>query len=183
MIPLGVESKFESILRHEQLADRSQFATPHLFEELPLYSRNEQVKFLSGVGDPNVLLLELAIKYLKEVVDHHPTASTWLAAVTVWEHEGEADDPIVPKIFVCNGDVRQRLSDLDLQPAAGRLASLIESALRSNGNLGEMQVMQDDDTVCGSVRYFISYKTPPEGMVALGELHRECRRRDPGRHS
>lgn len=172
MISLGVETRFESILCHERLADRSQFGAAQLFEELPLYSRFDQVEFLSEIGDPNSLLLELAIKYLSEVVDSHPTTSPWLAAVTVWEHDSEENDPIVPKIFVCNGDVFLRLRDVDLQPAAGKLASFIESTLRSNGYSDDMLVMEDESTVAGSVRCFIGYKTPPKGMVALEDLRR-----------
>jgi hypothetical protein len=140
MISLGLETRFESILRQERLADRSQFAAAQLFEELPLYSRYDQVEFLSEIGDPNTLLLELAIKYLKEVVDNHPATSPWLAAVTIWEHDSEETDPIVPKILICNGDVRLHLGDIDLQPATGKLASFIESTLRSSGHPDEMLV-------------------------------------------
>lgn len=173
MISLGDETRFESILRQERLADRSQFSAPQLFEELPLYSRFDQIEFLSDMGDVNVLLLELAIKYLKEVVENHPTTPAWFAAVTVWDHDGEKNDPIVPKILICNGDVQRRLGDVQLQPAAGKLASLIESTLSASGNSDQMVVMEDDDTVAGSVRYFIGYKTPPKGMVALDQLQRE----------
>jgi hypothetical protein len=170
IISLGIESSFEAILLQERLADRSQFSAPQLFEELPLFSRFDQVAFLSHFGDTNVLLLELAIKYLKDVVDIHPATSPWLAAVTVWEHDSDEPDPIVPKIFVCNGDVRSRMRDIDLQPATGKLASFIESTLRSNGHSDEMQVMEDASTIAGSVRCFIGYKTPPKGMVGLDEL-------------
>jgi hypothetical protein len=177
MIPLEAQQEFELVLRNERLADRSQFSKQHIFEELPLYSRYDQIRFLSQFGDLDALLLELALNYLKEVADNHAPEATWLGAVTIWEDDSEDGDPIVPMIFICNGDVKQRLKDLDLQPALGKFASFVKAALRSIGKQDQMVVMQDDDTVEGSVRYFISYNVPPQGMMSLSEFHAEHPRR------
>ena len=173
MIPLEARQEFESVLRKEQLADRSQFSRPHLFEELPLYSRYEQIEFLSRFGDPNTLLLKLAIDYLAEIVGTDADTPEWLGAVTMWEDDCDDDDPIVPSIFICNDEVKRRLKDLDLQPAIGKFASFIKTALESIGTCDEMVVMAEDNTVEGSIRYFISYKTPRHGMISLTEFHLE----------
>ncbi|HEY1785562.1 MAG TPA: Imm15 family immunity protein [Pirellulales bacterium] len=170
MVPLEAQQQFESVLRNEQLGDRSQFSDPHVFEELPLYSRYEQIEFLSRFGDPNTLLLKLALDYLAEIVDTHVGAAEWLGAVTLWEDDSQDGDPIVPLIFVCNDEARRRLKDLNLQPATDKFAAFIKATLESAGKHDEMVVMADDNTIDGSVRYFISYKVPPRGMIGLAEF-------------
>ena len=62
-----IKSQFENLLRMGGLADRSIFDRRPFFAELPLYSRYAQVAFLKEYGDPNTLLIELALDYLDDL--------------------------------------------------------------------------------------------------------------------
>ena len=68
MISPSAKYSFDSVLRAEGLADiPSSFRDPSFFDEVPLYSRYEQVDFLRRYGEVDRLLLELSLEYLQRV--------------------------------------------------------------------------------------------------------------------
>lgn len=98
------DSRFHEVLRAEQLADLSHFYQSRLCDEVPLYSRYDQVSFLSGEWEEaSAALLTLGLNFLEDVIRKPASSkSPFFAALTVWEDKGE--EPIVPNVFVCNDD-------------------------------------------------------------------------------
>ena len=68
MIPSALQIQFDKVLKAERLFDvPAVFGHPEFFDEVPLYSRYKQVEFLSGCGDVDKLLIDLALAYLDRV--------------------------------------------------------------------------------------------------------------------
>src|ERR1700686_269304 len=116
MTPPPARLQFPSVLKAEQLADiPSSFRDPAFFDEVPLYSRYEQVNFLKQYGEVDRLLLGLSLEYL------HRVKSEWGAnkserfiAVTIVRDDVE--EYIVPYIFICNSNARAQLKSIEFSP-------------------------------------------------------------------
>ena len=80
------ESKLWAVLAREHLVDLSQFHKRHFVDEVPLFSRESDIEFLSEYGTKraNSLLLNFALKFLKAVVSYEDHRSTYFAAITIW---------------------------------------------------------------------------------------------------
>ncbi len=167
MIPSSARHQFTSVLKAEQLADiPSSFRDPAFFDEVPLYSRYEQVDFLRQYGEADRLLLELSLEYLQRV------KSEWAAnnlerfiAVTIVRDE--ANEYIVPYIFICNSDARRRLKNLHLTPPSKGLGKHIQSLMQKTDYPQDYLVLEDRSAVSDDVKVFISYKSPPQGLISL----------------
>src|SRR6516225_85136 len=60
MIPPAVHQRFAAVLKAEQLAEiPTSFCDPAFYDEVPLYSRYEQIDFLHEYGDVDRLLMGL----------------------------------------------------------------------------------------------------------------------------
>src|SRR5260221_315470 len=94
------ESKLWAVLTKEQLVDLSQFHRSGFFDEVPLFSRESDIDFLSAhpSHEANRILLGFALKFLKSVVSYEEHRSQFVAAVTVWEPA--EDDRVIPNLFV-----------------------------------------------------------------------------------
>jgi hypothetical protein len=167
MIPATAKQRFAAVLKAELLADiPSSFRDPTFFDEIPLYSRYAQIDFLKEYGEVDQLLLELSLEYLQRVESELAISkSKRFIAVTVFRDD--ANEYIVPSIFVCNGKARARLKDLHLLPPSKGLGETIKILMQKIGHPQDYYVLEDRTTVPDDVRVFISYKSPPPGMVSL----------------
>lgn len=171
MISSPMRTQFESVLREERLVDDlSTFADPNFFDEAPLYSRYRQVDFLQQYGEPNFLLVELALDYLDRVTSAMPRdRSKRFVAITVISDDG--GEHIMPQIFVCNGDVQRRLADLKLSMPSSTLGKEVSDLVR-RARPDDFSVLEDRITVPGDIRVFVGYQSPPDGFVPLEDLRR-----------
>src|SRR5207244_1894463 len=99
------------------------------FDEVPLYSRYEQVDFLKQYGEVDQLLLQLSLEYLhrvksKRVVDE---PERFIAVTMV--RDG-ANEYVVPYIFICNSNARRRLKDLHLVPPSRGLGQYVQGLVQ-----------------------------------------------------
>jgi hypothetical protein len=166
LIPPQARARFEKVLRKGLLdLDSVGYDNTGFFDEIPLYSRYKHVEFLEQYGDVNLLLLELALDYLEQVRSGvHLSRTRRFLAITITRYE---DDYIVPAIFVCNGEVRNRLKVLHLTPPSAGLGKDIEKLVRKTKLDALFTVLEDRETVPEEVRVFVSYKSPPPGLVSL----------------
>lgn len=170
--------QFRRVLAHEGLDDASAFIQADFFDEIPLYSRYAQIEPLIGPSESSdEVLLALAIEYLEEVASHVSPpnevqtrpAHDLLLAITVWDGD---DDYIVPNLFVCHGQVRERLQKLDLREPRSPFGRKIADLVRQLDSTRRLLVLEDTDTVPGDVREFIGYGASPGRIVGIGELKR-----------
>jgi hypothetical protein len=165
-----MRTQFESVLRQQQLADDlSAFSDPSYFEETPLYSRYRQIDFLGHYGgDANALLIELALDFLDRVTAAMPAdQATRFAAITVISDDDGRH--LVPQLFVCNGDVQQRLADVRLRVPSTKFGKKV-AELVQQVRPAAFSVFEDCITVPGDSRVFVGHKSPPAGFVALEDL-------------
>jgi hypothetical protein len=169
MISDEIKRKFDAVLEKEHLSDiPATFGDADFFDEVPLYSRYNQVKFLENYGDVNGLLLELAVSYMDRVTSEtHPRKR--FVAITVMQDDSK--EYLVPAIFVCNSHVKQKLKELRLSlSSAGSVGSQVKSLIKSSKYPTALSVLEDHTTVPGDVRVFIGYKSPPNDLVPLDEF-------------
>lgn len=166
--PLRVE--FESVLQEQQLADVAEILSDRDFcDEVPLYSRYRQVDFLKQYGDVDLLLMELALDYLDRVTSETRDASTdRFAAITVIRDDTAGY--IVPSLFLCNSDAKGQLRTLSLSRPSTTLGQRIEDLVKRVRSDRQFIVLEDQMTVPGAPREFISFKLPPAGFVRLRDF-------------
>jgi hypothetical protein len=167
MIPSQAKMQFDAVLRKQQLVDVvSAFGDRDFFDEVPLYSRYNQVEFLKHHGDVNLLLIELALDYLGRVMSEIHTGSDkrFVAITVISDDQAEY---IVPSVFVCNGKIKTRLKELHLLPPSEGLGKQIEALVRKANLHADFGVLEDRVTVPDDVRVFISYNSSPHGLVSL----------------
>jgi hypothetical protein len=180
MISSAVRTKFDSVLRGRHLADpASRFADPDFFDEVPLYARYEEVKFLKEFGDVNSLLIELSLDYLERVASKQHTGTVgrrvaskqqtgtvgrFVAITVISDDEYEY---VVPSIFVCNRKAETRLKNLHLSSPSKGFGKRIERFVKEANRRTTFSVLEDRSTVPGDVRVFIGYKSPPTGFVGI----------------
>lgn len=169
MILSPMTTQFESVLLEQQLTDvASIFADPDFCDETPLYSRYQQVDFLKQYGDPNLLLLELALDYLDRVASalRGGESKRFIAITIISDDDGEH---IVPQIFVCNGDARQRFATLRITVPSSELGKHVAELVRQ-ARPDDFDVFEDCTTVPGDVRIFIGYRASPHGFATLADF-------------
>ena len=106
----NVESRLWHLLEKEKLADLSQFHRPGHFDEVPLYSRDSDVAFLTK--DADLVLLRFSLKFLRAVVAYQEHRRGYVAAITLRKDVGEH---LVPHLFFACEDVRPIQERLVLQ--------------------------------------------------------------------
>lgn len=165
-----LKTEFESVLREQQLADIAEIVSDRDFcDEVPLYSRYQQVDFLKQHGDVDLLLMELALNYLERVVSEaHVASADRFAAITIIHDE--ADGYIVPAIFVCNRDARQQLKELSLTLPSTALGQRIEELVKRIKPDASFIVLEDRLTVPGTPREFVSFRSSPAGFVRISDF-------------
>lgn len=171
-----VDTKFDEVLKEELLSDVSIYSVRDFFDEIPLYSRYKQIEFLKQRGDVDLLLIELALQYLDRVMSEVHMPVQRFAAITVTG--AEADEFIVPRIFVCNGAVRSKLKKLHLTRPTASFGKRIASLVRKAAPDRSYSVMQDESTIPGDVRVFVGSKLPPEGILSLDSFVKGTKREE-----
>jgi hypothetical protein len=156
-----LDSRFQKVLKAEHLTDLSQFYQDGLCDEVPLYSRYDQVSFLSGGWkEASAALLTLGLNFLEDVIRKPASSkSPFFVALTVWEEEGQ--EPIVPNVFVCNGDPNDQLMKLSLHKPRSPFSKKIKALLSQISQENKYLVLEDDQTLEDRIRVFIGHKTPP----------------------
>jgi hypothetical protein len=160
------------VLTHEHLDDVSLFFEPGFFDEIPLYSRYKQIEpFIGNTAAPERVLLGLALDYLKDVTGRAKPRNKFLAAITVLDDKDF--DQIVPNVFVCNGQVRQRLHNLCLHDPVTPFGKRMTRVLKLLDPKHEFQLLEDTSTVPGHVRAFIGYRSASGKVTCIGRLSSE----------
>lgn len=167
MISSPMKSQFESVLCDQHLTDvPSCFAGADFFDEIPLYSRYDQIEFLKQYGDVDRLLIDLSLDYLDRVSTLTTDGTIRrFAAVTVIKDDGS--NYLIPQIFVCNGDVERRLTGLQLAEPSKGLGKEVEELVRRVRPESDFVVFEDRSTVPGELRVFVGHHSPPHGFLAL----------------
>jgi hypothetical protein len=164
-----LESRLWRVLEEERLSDLPQYHREGFFDELPLYSRFAQVAFLEDQGPrrANAALLRFGLKFLDALVAYEVPRLPFLAALTLWDNPD--DCLLVPQIFVCCGDVRERLgSGLVLQEGRSVFAARVAKILAAVDPAGRYQLLEDVSTVPGTSRAVIGNRRVPfPNMVRL----------------
>ena len=164
----SMKQEFEAVLRQEALSDRAQFDVPGYFDEIPLFSRYQQMSFLPRQRTAD-LLVQLALDYLDSIVLIKRSAARCFLAITV--RENDVGTTILPSIFVCNGWVTRRLRDLRLLRANSDLADSLKLSLRAQSLSSRFALAQDNLTSPGQPRIFIGYRrAPSDRIVSLPAL-------------
>jgi hypothetical protein len=162
---------FQKVLKAEKLLDLSQFNSPELFDEVPLYSRYKQMSFLNGMSleRANESLLAMGLDLLMSIINNHSGSEAFFAALTVWQ--GEDDALIVPNIFICNNNPRRQLKKLTLQKAKAHFCKKIGKLVRKAAGTPQYLAVEDNQTLEDDIRVFIGPKTSPcAKLVTLRSL-------------
>jgi hypothetical protein len=167
------ESEFWKILTKEHLVDLSQFHKAHFFDEVPLFSRESDIAFLSEypTDRANAILLRFALKYLKSVVSYEEHRTAYFAAITVWSDS--ASDPFIPNLFVWSGPIQPLERKLILGEATSPLGRKIKGLVSKLGLRNRFEVLEDTSATHGMSHVFISQsELPYEGFVPLGKFRK-----------
>ena len=150
------ESKFWDILAKDYLVDLSQFHKSRFFDEVPLFSRESDIAFLSKYteDEASAILLGFALKFFNSVVFYEKHRAAYFAAITVWNYP--ANDPCIPNLFVCSGCIPRLERKLVLNEATTPFGKRIKG-LVSGLHLGvRFEVLEDTSTDRDMQRVFIS---------------------------
>ena len=155
------------VLAPEGLDDPSMFFEGDFFDEIPLYSRYEQIEpLVCHERSPETVLLEMALEYLAEIRGEAKIIRGFVAAITI------SDDKdcryIVPNVFVCKGRIRQRLNALRLRKPLTDFSKRIAGILKRIDPTAALRILEDTLTVPGEVRAFISYSDMLDQMTRVG---------------
>jgi hypothetical protein len=159
------ESKLWDILVKEHLADLSQFHKPRFSDEVPLFSRESDIAFLSEYPDDrtNAILLNFGLKFLKSVVSYEEHRAPYFAAITVWSFS--ESDPIIPNLFVWSGPIQRLEKKLALNEATTPFGKRIKGLVSKLGLRKRFDVLDDISTVEDMERVFISQLAQPYPSV------------------
>jgi len=150
------ESLLWKLLEKEQLADLSQFHKPHFYDEVPLYSRNADIAFLSDCTNAkaNAILLGFSLKFLNSVIAYEEHPAAFFAAITI--RNGSPADRIVPNLFVWSGSISRLKDKLTLETATSAFGRKIERQLSKLHLLDHFGVREESANVPDLARVFIA---------------------------
>ena len=176
---------FQELVEAEGLADYRRFLRDDFFDEIPFYSRYQQLDAIDSndVAEINRQLIELCLVYLNELLSAHAASGSLFAAITLI-HQGR-NRPILPSLFACHGaSVPHVLENLSLSPPTSRFAGQLRQILRNSNLDSRFSVLQDEATTPGQPRYFLVPKFDPDSLtVCLDHLAIRSAPRDNGHHS
>ena len=155
------------VLAPEGLANPCKFFEGDFFDEIPLYSRYEQIEpFLRNGGSADAVLLDMALEYLAEIHGEAKTIRGFVAAITIPDDKDSRY--IVPNVFVCKGRIRQRLHGLRLRQPLTDFSKRIAAILKQVDPTAALRILEDTLTVPGEVRVFISYPGMLDQVTRVG---------------
>ncbi len=166
---------FRGVLAEGNFLDLSPFGELGFFDEAPLYSRYSQLDFLKDrpAAEIDRIVFNFALDYLDFLLRDCRPRGSFLAALTILKPSRK--DPIVPSIFVCHGQVEERVSGrLPLDEPNSRSARLIQKLLGDSQDSADYEILQDTRTISPEVRVFVGPRSPANLlMVTIGELKAE----------
>ena len=140
------------------LADPSKFLEGDFFDEIPLYSRYEQIEpFVRSGRSADAVLLDMALEYLAEIRSEAKVGRGLVVAITIPDDKDSRY--IVPNVFVCKGRIRQRLHGLRLRKPISLFGKRIAGMLKQADPTAVLRILEDTLTVPGEVRVFIAIPT------------------------
>ncbi len=155
------------VLAPEGLADPSIFLEGDFFDEIPLYSRYEQIEpFVCREDSPETILLDMALEYLAEICGEAKATRGFVAAITVPDDKDCRH--FVPNVFVCKGRIRRRLHALRLRKPLTDFSKRIAGFLKQLDPKHTLRILEDTLTVPGEVRAFISYPEMLDQVTRVG---------------
>ena len=158
-------NKFESqlwrVLESDRLSDLSQFHKSNFHDEVPLYSRFDQIDFLADFPRQQLdeILVAFSIRFLRAVVSYQEHKTPYFAAITIWDFLD--DQSVVPNIFFWSDHMKALQNSLSLNPVGTSWGKRIQSAVAGEDFSQKLIVLEDDRTMPSSSRLFISYRKPP----------------------
>ena len=170
------ESQLWTVLGKERLADFSRFHQSHFHEEVPLYSRESDISFLSDYSSDkaSLILLRFALKFLQAVVSYEKHSTPYCAAVTVWNFSDDA--PVVPNIFVWSGPIGKLCDQLTLEAVKTPFGKKIKRFISQLHLPEQWDVLEDTATVPDIARVFLAPAIPPSPNVVPLYLFRKVRK-------
>jgi hypothetical protein len=160
-IDAKIESALWTVLQEEGLGDLSRFHRSGFFDEVPLFSRFEQVSFLEEVRPTrgNRMLLEFGLKVLSAIAAYDCSKRPFFAALTFWDEM--AAPWLVPHLFVCCGEVNDKVrGKLTLAPCAAPFSLRMERWLTDSDPDGRFQIYEDRATEPNLIRVVIGHREP-----------------------
>jgi hypothetical protein len=160
------ESRLWRLLEKEKLADLSQFHQSGYCDEVPLYSRESDVNFLSEGKQPaNEVLLRFALKFLRSVVAYEEHRREYVAAVTVWSLPTGL---LVPHLFVWCDAIRELKAKLSLHGVTTPFGKRLNKRVQSLRFGERFEVLEDTSTIPDASRVFIApARAPYPGFAVL----------------
>jgi hypothetical protein len=170
------ESQLWRVLESDRLSDLSQFHKSNFHDEVPLYSRFNQIDFLADFPRQQLdeILIAFSIRFLRAIVSYQEHRTPYFAAITIWNFLG--DESVVPNVFFWSGHMKALQSCLSLKPVGTSWGKSIQSAVADEDFSRKLIVLEDDKTMPGSSRLFVSYRKPPyKTFVPLSRFRNKAR--------
>jgi Immunity protein 15 len=159
------------VIKIQGLDDLSVLTDVDFFDEVPFFTRASDVSFLERLGRDGAekLLIEFALEYLRNLIQHNNSRSDMLAAITIVDHGKR--DILVPNIFVCNGRIEDLAENrFTLNAPRSAFAEKITSLVGQCDVNGHHQIFEDRKSISRRVRVFIGEETLPEGMIQVANF-------------
>ena len=155
------DEKFWRVLVNEQLVDLSQYHKANFFEEVPLYSRDSDLGFLSEFdsSQANSILLGFSLRFLNAVIAYEIPRSSYFAAITIWEDS--ESDLIVPNLFAWSGPTQKLKRQLILGTVATPFGKRIKQTVATLGLGGKFGILEEAGASDSGCRLFISPSHAP----------------------
>jgi hypothetical protein len=168
------ESRLWELLKKENLADLSQFHRQGFFDEVPLYSRASDVRFLPDDERlANKILLRFALKFLNSIVAYEEHRTGYFAAITVSDI---STGLLVPNLFVWCGPIRQLKGKLALDDPSTRFGKQVRKTVRELRLSESFDVLEETATTPESTRVFVApARAPYRGFAALDDFRQVAR--------
>jgi hypothetical protein len=168
------EPELWKLLEKQKLAELSQYHQRGFFDEVPLYTRESEVRFLRELnGEGAKTLLRFSLKFLKSIIAYEEHAKGYLAAVTFWNF---TDTFPVPNFFIACEAVRRLDESLSLRPVTSAFGKHMKKVLASVDASKRFDILEDSTTVPGTPRVLMALARPPyRGYVTLNRFRKSAK--------
>lgn len=174
--------KFREILDEEQIGDPAVFLDVDVFDEVPVYSRFDQLDFLSGLSfaEANGNLIRLTALYLNTVVSYaanqelrNEKTILRMASVTGWLNENDSGQMnfdgstgfVRPNIWLANLD-NPKLSYFSVWPVASPAGMFVSAAMNDDSRFAVVEGRPESFGAPSPTRVYI-YMPGSEGADRL----------------
>jgi hypothetical protein len=147
--------RFREMLDEEQIGDPAAFLDVDVFDEVPVYSRFQQLGFLSGLSfaEANSVLIRLTALYLDTVVSYSANQPRQkgktilrMVSVTGWLNEDDSGQMnfdglsgfVRPNMWLANFD-NPKLSHFSIWPAVSPAGLFVRMAMNDDGRFAVVE--------------------------------------------